>query len=590
MRLRRLLGITIAGAALSQFLTPSAALAEANEQDPGTSIAGLLSGLTLEQKVGQLFVTYAYGDSATTTNPAFTAQNQSLYGVNNGAELVDKYHLGGVIYFTWTGNLANPTQIASLSNGLQGAAVGADGIPLLISVDQEGGAVTRIGAPLAVSPGNMAIGATFSTEDSYAMSHATGEQLAALGINVDDAPVVDTNTNPENSADGTRAFGDRAPQVAKLGAASVLGYQSAGIAATAKHFPGLGSTSVNTDNGVAVSDQTWAEFARNDLPPFRAAIASGVDEIMAAHIIAPALDPSGTPASLSKPIITGLLRDRLHYDGVVVTDALSAAALESVEPAQRAVQAVQAGVDELLMPTDLAASEAAVLAAVRSGAISEQRLDESVTRILRLKHKLGLFANAQVDASQALARVGTPSQLDIAATTAQDSMTLLRNAAGVLPLAEATGKKTLVTGWGSGTTRTLTASIAAHGLTTQRLYTGSAPSAALINAAVSAANSSDQVVVTTNNAWGDTGQQDLVKALIATNKPVVVVALGGPYDLAYLPTAQTFLATYGYQPASLTALVQTLFGAQPLGRLPVTIRGASDPTVVVAPYGTGLSY
>lgn len=554
--------------------------------DPAQAV---LAGMTLDQKIGQLFETYAYGDSATAPSASDTDANQALYGVDSGAQLIAKYHLGSVIYFSWSHNLEDPTQIAELSNGLQQAAADAGDAPLLISTDQEGGNVTRIGAPLAVSPGNMAIGATFSPRDSYDMSHVTGAQLGALGINVDDAPVVDVNTNPANTADGPRSFGDHAGMVAAMAAASVLGYQRAGIAATAKHFPGLGSTSVNTDNGVAVTDETMQQFQRNDLPPFRAAIAAGVDEIMAAHIIAPALDPSEAPASVSKPIVTGLLRHRLHYNGVVVTDALSAAALESIPPAQRAVRAIEAGDDVLLMPSNLPDAIDAVRSAVQSGEITSSRLDESVLRILRLKEKLGLFRNAQVDASTAAARVGTPDQWATAARTASDSITLVRNSSGTLPLAADSGAKVLVTGWGNGTTQTLTDRIASHGVDARRLYNGSSPSDTAIAAAVAAARTSDLVVATTYNAWGDPQQQKLVKQLEASGTPVVVVALGGPYDLAYFPDAPTYLAAYGYQPPTLGALVGVLFGAQPEGHLPVTIR-TPDGSAVVAHFGTGLRY
>ncbi|HEY3715640.1 MAG TPA: glycoside hydrolase family 3 N-terminal domain-containing protein [Jatrophihabitantaceae bacterium] len=574
MRIRSVLaGATVLSlAAIGMQATASAA-------PPPDPVTARLAQLTLEQKVGQLFSTYVYGDSATAPSAADAAQNRALYGVDTGAQVIAKYHLGSVIYFAWTDSLNNPTQIAGLSNGLQQAAHDSDGTPLLISTDQEGGNVTRIGAPLAVSPGNMAIGATFSPVDSYTMSRATGQQLKAIGINVDDAPVVDVNTNPANTADGPRSFGDQAVPAAVLGTASVLGYQSAHVAATAKHFPGLGSTSINTDNGIAVTDETRADFERNDLPPFRAAIAAGTDEIMAAHIVAPSLDPSGAPASLSEPIVTGLLRNQLHYDGVVITDALSAAALQNVDPAERAVRAIEAGVDQALMPTSLPDAYAAVLAAVHSGRISTARIDQSVTRVLKLKQKLGLFDNAMVDVSKVPTSVGTASQNAAAASVAKHSITLVRNQNHVLPLHGA-GQKVLVTGWGAGTTQTLAGSIATHGVTTQRVYTGGAPSQALIDAAVAAANANDQVVVTTDNAWGDTGQQALVRALLATGKPVVVVSVGGPYDLAYIGAAPTYLAAYGYQPATLTQLVAVLFGAQPGGHLPVTIEG-------FAAYGTG---
>jgi Beta-glucosidase-related glycosidases len=324
---RRLLALAAAAASVVAL---GAAPAAAQNAGPADAAHAALAGMTTDQKIGQLFETYAYGSSATAVTPAEAAANQALYGVDTPAEVVAKYHLGAIIYFTWTDSLQDPTQIASLSNGLQQAAAGNGDAPLLISTDQEGGNVTRIGQPpFAVSPGNMALGATFSPVDSYNMSHVTGEQLKAVGINVDDAPVSDVNTNPQNAADGPRSFGDRSGVVAAMVAASVRGYEDAGIAATAKHFPGLGSTTTNTDNGVATSDETWQQIQRNDLPPFRAAIATGVDVIMAAHIIMPALDPSDAPASVSEPIVTGLLRDRLHYNGVVVTDSLGAAALDT---------------------------------------------------------------------------------------------------------------------------------------------------------------------------------------------------------------------------------------------------------------------
>jgi beta-N-acetylhexosaminidase len=590
-RTRRLLVPFAATAVvLALATTPAGATAPPTGGHPATTdaVATELAAMSTDQKIGQLFQTYVYGSSATDVTADEAATNQSLYGVRTGAEVIAKYHLGAVIYFSWTNNLQDPTQIATLSNGLQRAAADAGDAPLLISTDQEGGNVTRIGYPLAVSPGNMALGATFSPGDSQAMSYATGQQLAALGINVDDAPVADVNTNPRNSADGPRSFGDRAGHVAAMVRASVTGYQDAGIAATAKHFPGLGSTSINTDNGVAVSDETTQEIWRNDLPPFRQAIAAGVDEIMAAHIIMPALDPSGAPASVSEPIVTGLLRNTLHYNGVVVTDALSAAALDSIPTDQRALRAFEAGDDLLLMPENLGASIGAFRQALQSGEITMARLDQSVQRILRLKQKLGLFDNAMVDTSAATSLVGTPDQTAVAARAARDSITLVRNDDATLPLTADSGDSVLVTGWGVGTTATLTADIASHGVTVDRMWTGS-PSQQKIDAVVAAAKTHDYVVVTTGNAWGDVTQQSLVNQLLATGTPVIVVAVAAPYGLAYFPSAPTFVAAYGYQPDTLAAVANVLFGAQPLGHLPVTIRSV-DGTDIVAHYATGLRY
>lgn len=552
-------------------------------------IKALVRSMSTDEKIGQLFVTYAYGDTATTTDPAYTSQNEQLYGVDNGAQLVATYHLGGVIYFTWANGLTDPTKTAQLSNGLQTAATSQpNAVPLLVTVDQEGGIVARLTAPVAVSPGNMALGATLNPLTAYQTSTATAQQLKALGINIDDAPVVDTNTNPANTADGTRSFGDKALLTSALGAASVLGYQQSGVGATAKHFPGLGSTSVNTDNGIAVSDQTKQQFFANDIPAFRATIAAGTDEIMAAHIVAPSLDPTGTPASLSKPMVTGILRDQLHYQGLVITDALSAAALGNYTDAQIAVMAVEAGDDQLLMPTDLRASIAAVKGAVASGEISTSRLDQSVTRILQLKSQLGLFRSSQVDASKAAGAVGTSGQHEAMDAAADRSITLLRNSGKVLPLAPSSGKKVLVTGWGAGGTTTMTAQVASHGVTATRLYTGGAPSQALIDAAVAAAKQSDATVVLSYNSWGDPGQIALINALQATGKPIVVLATGAPYELGQLPTVTTFVAAYGYQTTSLRAAANVLFGAQPCGHLPITIKAADGS--VVAAFGSGLSY
>lgn len=554
---------------------------------PADPVRSALARMTLEEKVGQLFVDYVYGDTATTTDPAYTSQNQAAYGVDTPAEVIAKYHLGGVIYFSWSGNVNAPDQIAGLSDGLQKAAMAQDpAVPLLISTDQEGGIVTRLDSPVAVSPGNMAIGATFSPTISYRTAAVTAQQLRALGINTDDAPVVDVNTNPANTADGTRSFGDNPAMTTAMAAAAITGYQSNGVVATAKHFPGLGSTTTNTDTAPAVTDETRAQIFRNDIPPFRAAIAAGTGEIMAAHIVAPALDPTDTPASLSKPIVTGILRNQLHYNGVVITDALSAAALSAVPPAQRAVEAVEAGDDQLLMPDNLPVAYQAVLDAVHNGTISEHRIDQSVTRILTLKQRRGLFTNPYSTG----APVGTASQNSAMNDAAARSITLVKNDNHVLPLADNSGQHVLITGWGAGSTQTLTNAITTHGVTATRLYTGTSPSAATIAAAVAAAQQNDVVVVTTSEAWGNSAQQGLVNALLGAGKPIIVAALGTPYDIGYVTSAPTFLAAYGYQTNTLTALANTIFGAQPLGRLPVTVPLAGDVTKPLYRFGFGLHY
>jgi beta-N-acetylhexosaminidase len=526
-----------------------------------------LARMTLAEKVGQMVVSYVYGDSATAPSAADAAANQAKFGadVTTGAQAVAKYHLGGVIYFTWSHNLTAPAQIAALSNGLQRSAMADTGIPLQVSTDQEGGVVNRIGAPLAVSPGNMALGATFDPRTAARVAEVSGRELRSLGINVVDAPVVDVNTNPLNSADGVRAFSDRTRTVVDFTKKAVNGYQNAGIGTQAKHFPGLGDTTVNTDNGVAVTDETRAQILKTHVPPFRAAIDAGVGSIMAAHIIAPALDPTGVPASISKPIITGLLREKLHFNGVVVTDSLEAAALEDYTDQQIVLDAVDAGVDQLLMPRNVPLAIQTLLDAVGSGRISERRIDQSVRRILKTKTCSPYVPETPV--------VGTPGHLATMADAAARSITVLRQ--GSLPLTA--GQNVLVTGWGASTTTNLAAALGAT-----RFYTGS-PSDAVIAQAVAAAQNADVTVVTTYNAWSDPTQPRLVAALLATGKPIVVAAVGTPYDIASFPTAPAYVAAYDYQPVSITALAAVLQGQAPAtGRLPVTIEG-------LYPYGSGLS-
>src|SRR5437879_2598247 len=256
-------------------------------------VRAVMSKMTLAQKIGQMFVVNVYGTDANTVTASEATANNALFGagVDNATRMIDKYQPGGVIYFAWTDSVTAPQQTATLSNGLQTSAMADDGIPLQISADQEGGVVTRIGAPASVSPGNMAIGASFNPLNAYRSANVIGQELKAQGINMDDAPVVDVNTNPHNSADGPRSFGDRTSTVEAFAAAAVTGYQQAGVAAQAKHFPGLGDTTTNTDSRVSVTNETKQQIMSVDVPAFRAAIAAGSQSIMAAHIVAPSIDP-----------------------------------------------------------------------------------------------------------------------------------------------------------------------------------------------------------------------------------------------------------------------------------------------------------
>jgi beta-N-acetylhexosaminidase len=596
--------------------SPRASAAAGGEQQ---WIQQTISRMTLRQKVGQLFEVNGYGSSVRDTDPQMVKLNQAYYGVDNIAQLIEKYHPGGIIYFNWTGNIPSsnpdPTKIAELSNGIQRVALkhGA-GLPMVISVDQEGGEVIRMGSPAATFPGNMPLGATRNNSLSYESGRVMGRELRAMGINVDNAPVVDVNVEPLNQADGIRAFGDRVPLVERLGTAQLQGFQndqdSKGVGATAKHWPGFGAAKENSDFSVATSPQTFPEVMKVNVPPFKAAMKAGVDRIMVTHLLFPNVTGKEI-TSLSRFWVSGVLRGTLRYNGPVVTDALDAAALKGLTPEQIALKAIHAGDDELLevaqcssappctpgsggndpAPGDLVRAYPAVLDAVKSHKISMKRLDESVTRILELKWKLGLIRNPFVDVGNVSNVVGIPAHLSVAQQVADNSTTLIKNSAGLLPLAKNSGKKVLITGTGSDATKTIGADVAARGLTSDVFTTTFGnPTDAEIATAVSKANQDDLVIVTTFNAWGSPQQIKLVNALLATNKPVIVVAVGTPYDVAYVPNASTFLTTYSFNAIAMHPLVKVLFGEmQPGGKLPVTITEPPPSTVVLYPYGFHLA-
>ncbi|MFE3556325.1 glycoside hydrolase family 3 protein [Streptomyces sp. NPDC059193] len=557
---------------------------------PARPVRRLVDRMSLAEKVGQLFVSRAYGHSATEPDPADAEKNLELFGVRTAAELVSRYHLGGIIYFAWAHNTRTPHQIAALSAGLQEAALASGpGIPLLLSTDQEHGAVARVGKPATLFPGAMALGAqhraTGSTAEARRAARIAGTELAAMGIRQDYAPVADVNVNPANPVIGVRSFGADPGAVAELVAAQVRGYQAAGVAATAKHFPGHGDTETDSHVGLPVMRHSRAVWEELDEPPFRAAVEAGVDAVMTAHIVFPALDPSGDPATLSRPIVTGILRERLGFRGVVVTDALDMAGVRQKYGDDRVpVLALLAGCDQLLNPPDLGLAHRSVLAAVESGELTEERVEESVLRILELKARRGLFDGAGASAGTVDESVGVPEHLAAASAIAEGTTTVLANPAGLLPLDASAAPRLLVTGTDpvspSGTTGPPTA-VLARELTALGCRATALPPA---RAAAAAPGHAAVLVCTYNVPEGESPQRTLVADLLATGVPVVVVALRNPYDSARLPACAAEVATYTWGDAEMRAAARVLTGAvRPAGRLPVPVPGRY-------PLGHGVAY
>jgi beta-N-acetylhexosaminidase len=596
---RRLVATGVAWAAALALAAAGAVPAQAAPgshgpgQNPGVSAA--MRHMTTQEKVGQLFFQNVYGSDATTPD----ARNIPLYGVASPAEVVQKYHLGGVIYFAWTDSVKDPPQITGLSNGLQKAAIESGAhVPLMIATDQEQGVVTRIGPPATQFPGSMALGAGRSVADARTAAAITGQELKAMGINTDFAPDADVNVNALNPVIGTRSFSSDPTLVSSMVAAQVKGYQKdAGINATPKHFPGHGDTATDSHTGIPIITHSKAQWEQIDAPPFKAAIKAGTNMIMSGHLVVPALDPSGDPATLSQPILTGVLRGELGYKGVIITDSLGMQGVrDKYGDAEVAVRAVLAGVDNLLMTPAMDAAYGAVLAAVDTGRISQKRLNESVARILLLKLKQGILFHPYTDASRLDSVVGTPAHLAKADAITDRTTTVIKNDDATLPMA-ASGTKILVTGYGVATTTTMADALTRRGATVTRTAPGAAPTDAAIADAVAKSAGQDAVVVTTMKAW-DTlvtdklgGQQKLVAALLATGTPVVVVAVRDPYDIAYLPGVKTYLATYSYSPVAIESAVRVILGeVKPSGKLPVDVPVAGDPSTALYAFGFGITW
>ncbi len=330
-----------------------------------------LAAMTLEQKIGQLLMVEFSGS-----------------GAAGARSVLEEYEITGFLLKSANGNFVSSEQVRELTGSLQSGST----IPLLLAVDQEGGRIDRIRFPdVRRFPAPRVFGRIADPVLTEEAARATGVQLAALGLNVDFAPVADVNVLGDgNPAIGDRSYGDDPELVAEMTVAAVRGFRRAGVAAAVKHFPGHGNTAVDSHLALPVVQTDPATWETTDLVPFAAAVEAGVPMVMVAHVAFPALDPDGLPASLSAPITTGKLREGLGFDGVIVTDDLAnMQAVAGWSPGERAVRSLLAGADLILNPGDVGAAVDAIMKAVAGGRIEMSRIDTAVARILGLKYDLG---------------------------------------------------------------------------------------------------------------------------------------------------------------------------------------------------------
>jgi beta-glucosidase-like glycosyl hydrolase/CubicO group peptidase (beta-lactamase class C family) len=482
-------------------------------------------------------------------------------------------------------------------------------VPLLIAADLERGLAMRVrrGTPF---PDAMAIGATRNPRLAYEAARAVAEEARALGIHQTFGPVADVNTNPLNPVINTRAFGDDPALVRDMVRASVRGTADGGVLATVKHFPGHGGTGVDSHVDLPVITDDASRIDTLDMAAFHAALEEGVPSVMVAHVALPAVDSvRSVPASLSTRIIGGLLRRDLHYDGLVVTDALEMRSITGrYSPARAPVLALKAGADVVLVPPDPDAAKAAILQAVATGDLAVSRLDEAVLRILRAKRLAGLDRARTTDIGAIGERVGTRDHFALARSIARESMTLLRNDDGVVPLGGAgrrrVGLVVVTEGEESrsdvhrpqaagsneptGTYFTALLRDRLPRLDVVRLHGGSEPDA--LEAAARLVRQSDVCVIAlyvrVRSSGGrlemPRGLAPFIRRLEQGSAKTVVVSCASPYVVGLFPRAQGVLCAYGENEPAAEAAVAVLLGdVQACGRLPVSVGGTF-------PFGSGL--
>jgi beta-N-acetylhexosaminidase len=534
-------------------------------------IAGLLAGMTLEEKVGQLLMV-------------------GFPGPKPSEELLDLLKAGcagGVILFA--DNVADPKQVTELTGALQEAAgESRNGLPLLIAIDQEGGAVVRFTHGGTVFPGNMAVGAAGREEYAYRSGKAMAVELKALGINMNLAPVLDVNLNPDNPIIGIRSFGADPETVARLGTAMVRGLQDGGVLAVGKHFPGHGDTVVDSHLGLPVITRPFSRLEAVELVPFRAVIRDGIAGIMTAHIVFPALEAAaGRPATLSVAVVTDLLRRQMGFQGLVITDCLEMAAIAThYEIGDAVTQAVLAGADQLLISHTFAKQQAAhqaILSRVADGTIPLTLIDAAVGLILAAK--LRLEAQKMAASPIAAPADGRREHGDLAREIAAASLTLVRNRQKLLPVHLNPDDELLVlpfcpkvttvegdNGWDGG----LAGAIARlHSRVAQIVPTDGGDAAIRDQLQTRlAAQRPALIIVATQDARREPSQAETVKWLAAREYPLVVIALRAPYDLLAFPEVDTYIAAYGFRRVTLEAIAQLLWGViSPRGKLPVELPG-----------------
>lgn len=519
--------------------------------------------MTLRRRIGQLIFT---GFPSITLNDEFI-------------RLVEEYKIGNVILFSR--NIESVPQVRQLCMDLQKLIRKLAGAPAFIAADQEGGMVVRLSSDCTNVPGAMAVAATGKPENAYAAGEITGRELRALGINIDLAPVMDVNSNPENPVVGVRSYSDNPQDVSIYGIEMMRGLGGSGVMPVLKHFPGHGDTSVDSHLALPRVDKTIEELEETELLPFRNAIASGAEAVMTSHILFPYIERENYPATMSRAVVTGLLRERMGFKGLVLSDCLEMNAVKGYYgTAKAALAAIKAGVDMIFIShsADLVMEAVKLIeAAVVSGDLPIERLDEAVSRVLKYKDKYAGCNIVDMD----LSVVGCAAHRTEAARISSESITLVRDKRMQLPLPQ---RNMLFAGCHASQITNVMSPInrafnfpdfMAQRLGGEALLINTLPQPGDMERVLAAAKGKDAVVFGTYNGHLFKGQLDILNRLCSEHDNVIAAVLRNPYDIKAIDEKAEVLATYEYTPLSLETLAKVLKGkATATGKIPVRISNA----------------
>jgi beta-N-acetylhexosaminidase len=544
-----------------------------------------LKGMTLRDEVAQLVFIAFHGESPNSRTREYRKFMRLIRETKVGGLILVNVNNGRVIAH------AEPYALATFLNRMQRLTA----VPLMVGGDFERGASMRV-AGTTVFPHAMAFGAAGDPAYSRYEGELTAREARALGVHWVYYPVADVNNNPDNPIINIRSFGENPQQVAAQVKAFIEGAHADKrnyILATAKHFPGHGDTAVDTHLNLATITADRARLESTELVPFRAAIEAGVDSVMTAHIAVPALAPADLPATLSPAILTDLLRQQLGFKGLVVTDALDIGGIaKGFTSGEAAVRALEAGADTLLMPADPEAAVKAVVEAVLNGRLTRQRIRDSVVKILAAKEKVGLDRKRFVDIEAIGDVVDSPESNEKAQEIADHAVTLVRNGGSMIPLAAPERACFVVLGEGRYSTggQVFAQEVRKRLRQVSLVTLDSSMSLADVDDGLARLASCDSYAVAAyasvsayRGSAGLAGElPHAIESLIASGKPVALIALGNPYLLRSFPNVAAYLATYSTVQPSEVAAVRALWGEIEIrGHLPVTIPG-------FAAYGEGI--